>query len=199
MPFILMRHSQLLPPYDNYEKLSLSELEDLASGNLDPDVDPVFVKNNLENKDEWRALIKDSQVVLCGQARRARQTCSLVMDWAGLDLVPIVDHRINEIAFSPIALCGDSSEGTLKVLRKRLDDAIETGHAGVEGKSSITARVQDVLTEYKDKRVFCVSHGFLMKFITAHLCAEFGFSQSESCAPSAAAPVPYLGMLRIEV
>lgn len=193
-----MRHGQLLPPYDSYEKLSLSELEGLASGSLDPDVDQGFVRHGLKEMDEWRTSIKDSQVVLCGQARRAQQTCSLMMEWAGIDLSPMVDHRINEIAFSPIALCGDSTEVPLSVLRKRLDDAIETGHAGVEKRGSIIARVQDVLEEYKGKRILCVSHGFLMKFIMAHLHTEFGFSLPESCAPSAAAPVPYLGMLRIE-
>lgn len=142
---IFMRHGKMLPPYDNYESLTLFDLDSLGLRSVDPDVDSDFVWYGLKQQPAMRPLIENCDRFICSESRRTRQSCEIIMKWAGINEAVAQDSRLNEIMFLPSAWCGDYVERPLENLRQNLYQAVESENHNAEPRSSVLARLQDFL------------------------------------------------------
>ncbi len=148
------------PPYDDYSKLTLDELEKLASGLVDPSVQ-VFDLEGIKGFDPSDVLNAD--ILLCSESNRSRETLDLILGLLDLDKDVVVEPLINEIGFSPKRLV-ENGENPLRAIRENFVRSLNIEDSGSEQNEDIKKRIKTFNDRYKGKKVFGVSHGFFLGF-----------------------------------
>lgn len=156
--FTFIRHNRLKSPYDDYSKLSLDELEKLASGEVDPSTQE-FVLEDIKDFDP--SIVLDADVLLCSESSRSRETLELILKLLGIDKEIVVEPLINEISFSPKKLVVHENE-PLKSIRENFVSSLYDQNSGSEQVDDIKNRVENLNNKYEGKTVFGVCHGFFL-------------------------------------
>lgn len=158
--FTFIRHNRLKLPYDDYSKLSLDELERLASCEVDPSIQE-FTLQDIEGIK--RSIVLDADILICSESIRSRETLEFLLDLFGINKEIVVESLINEIAFSPKRLVDGDNE-PLKLIRENFVRSLNNEYSGSEQVDDIKNRIEDLKKKYKGRKVFGVSHGFFLGF-----------------------------------
>jgi broad specificity phosphatase PhoE len=183
--FTLIRHNRLKAPYDDYSKLSLDDLEKLASCEMDPSIQE-FVMEDTKGFDP--SMVLDADVLLCSESTRSRETLELLLKLLEIDKEIMIEPLINEISFSPKKLIGDSDK-PLERIRSEFVSGLYDEKSGSEQSNDIKKRIESLKHKYKGKKVFGVSHGFFMGFWSS--------IYGESIEPESLQRVDYLEVVKL--
>lgn len=163
---IFIRHNKLKPPFDCYENLSLPELDALAMGVVNPEIQKIQSLHNISP-----AIIdalKQAEYILCSESIRTQQTAKQLMKLVGVSLDIQIDGRLNEIVFTPSKILLNSCKNPLREIRSALYQHIQLGGDFAEKKEGLETRISSLLNDYEHQHVICFSHGFFMRLITAY-------------------------------
>lgn len=190
---IIIRHNKLAPPYDDYSRLDIREMDMLATHKVSPDI------QTIENKviyEKFSGIITGHQQIYCSPSARAVQTCSRILDVLMVKTGYKTDDNLKEIFFSPLELLNDSSQNPLEAIRQDLYNWVIEGRDGVESYRSLKSRLDAVLDLYGDKDCICFSHGFFIRLLVAYKHSRGDLKQALQRAASVA-PVNYLEIIKI--
>lgn len=167
MSTIIVRHSKLMPPYNNYDGLSLHDLDMLATERIQPHIDRDFALAKIQ-KYLACGLIKKGSVdaVYHSPSVRSRETAGLLAAELSIPEIEESDF-LGEIIFSPKKLVSPAafkSEGMAEV-RERVYEAVEQGKGGEstrELRERITS-VRKLIADNHNRNIVIVTHGFFMR------------------------------------
>lgn len=162
-----MRHNRLAPPYHDYSELNLQQLSQLSLQKVDPPIADLSDKDLLSMDIDF---IKNTDYFVCSESVRTQETMSQILNFLDLQKNIIIDSRVNEILFDARSLVS-CSENILGQVRDNLFDFVLGSRAGVESFDSVSERVSSFLKEYDGKKVFVLSHGFLMSLLPL-ICSQ---------------------------
>lgn len=177
MKVTFIRHASLKEPFDNYDKLSFSEINGLATGEIDPDISTQARQNIEETLSNLNSVAKNS-VIFYASSRRAKQTAKIVQDLIKKKLktkIKLVElSELNEIFFEPqkmISLKQYEEQG-LSAIRNSMFKHLSAEKLikGVENIDNVLQRIEALnkrllKAEKKFDSVICVTHGFLMRVL----------------------------------
>lgn len=157
-----LRHASLAPPFDNYDTLSLYQLDRLARQDVNPPIDPEAL---IDDTVRQKLHLDDVKTVFCATSLRARQT-SLLAGPASAKPLPLLD----EIRFTPSMLVSpaDYDARGMQAVRDGLFEALLAGDgAAAETVKDIYARIAALerLFSSSGSDILCVTHGFFMRFL----------------------------------
>lgn len=163
---LFVRHSFLRPPYDDYAKLTLVQLDRLGTHVDDPHIQP-FDKEKV--CDELESMLKNGNPVHCSPSIRTRETHQFVCAALGLrPRSPVIDDRLKEVWFRPSGFVREN-ERPLDAIRARLYECLIEGSMNTEPFEELLARVNGLLDDSELQEAVCFTHGFLMRFIKAYV------------------------------
>lgn len=186
---LVIRHNRLLPPYHDYQALSLGALDDLALGKVSPSIAPL--PQVLPWGEDIARQVIAADYMVCSSALRTQQTCAAVQALYGLDKKVRIDNRLDEILFTPSQLIVSAQENPLQAVRERLYTRLKERGAGVEAPLALEGRISDVFQEYRGENCIVFSHGFLMRLMQSVAVKKSNFSSALG-AVSDVPPVDYL-------
>lgn len=169
MKITFLRHGQLLPPYNDYNKLSLDELSDLSLQRIDPSIDVVYAEKRISANNLLR---DDFDAIFISPAKRAKQTAQMIMSKLNIGKMETSD-LIKEIVFDPKKLVTSQeyeNEG-LNSVRLELFKALEND-TNIEKISDIIARLfkfKILLKEGNNASILVITHGFLLRIIDLYI------------------------------
>lgn len=162
-----IRHSFLVEPYDNYDKLSFFQLCQLAKGEVEPKINPQsealvdqkFSQKELENYD----------LIMIGLSNRTRQTGKLLQSKVNKKIAIKKNKLLSEIYFDPAVLTSEQKykKNGMDEIRIALFKGILEGK-GTEKLNNIFVRIeklQKLLKKQKANKILCITHGFYMRFL----------------------------------
>jgi broad specificity phosphatase PhoE len=168
-----VRHNRLVAPYEDYAKLSLEQLDDLATERISPDIQAI--DDNIA-RSKFQSIINKAEVVWCSPSIRAQQTCQSTLKSCEVDKPCQVDEVLKEIYFSPKVLVKNNPQvNLLQSVRDQLYTAILEGQEGVEDYDELKARIQMIEEKYSDKKAVCFTHGFLMRLLVSYYRNGYNF------------------------
>jgi len=162
-----MRHNRLASPYHDYSELNLQQLSQLSLQKVDPPIADLSNKDLLSMDIDF---IKNADYFVCSESVRTQETMRQILNFLGLQKNIIIDSRVNELLFDAKVLVS-CSENILGQVRDNLFDFVLGSRAGVESFDSVSERVSSFLKEYDGKKVFVLSHGFLMSLLPL-ICSQ---------------------------
>lgn len=165
----LVRHAPLLPPYDDYNQLTLDQLEALSVGDVDPPIDPVRAQALVSDNTILAGAVAGQPRLICAGSLRAQQTAQVTRQ-AYPDLPePAVSKDWNEIMFSVRGMLSaslDPAEGLLPFIRTHLYTGLQTGMKGIEPLADLQVRIAAAFSAVREPAII-VTHGFLIRLIVA--------------------------------
>ena len=193
---LVVRHNRLLPPYHDYQALSLDALDDLATGRVSPPI--AALPPTLPWGEDIVRQVNAADYMVCSSALRTQQTCAAVQALYGLNKKVRIDNRLDEILFTPSQLVVSAQDNPLQAVRERLYVRLKEGGPGVEDPQALEGRISAVFQEYKGENCIVFSHGFLMRLM--HGMAEKKINFSNALAGiSEVLPVDYLEARKLNV
>lgn len=165
MKITFLRHGSLLPPFNDYSLLNLSQLTQLARQEIDPTIDTAKISNSLKDA-EYIASQYDKLIV--STSKRTYDTAIELGKKINLP-DPIKLSEVNEIMFDPSKLTtelGFQSDG-LKIIRKKLFVALANG-LNLESGKQVIERIHildQILNKLNVGSVLVVTHGFFMRYL----------------------------------
>lgn len=162
-----MRHNRLASPYHDYSELNLQQLSQLSLQKVDPPIADLSDKDLLSMDIDF---IMNADYFVCSESVRTQETMLQILNFLGLQKNIIIDSRVNELLFDAKVLVS-CSENILGQVRDHLFDFVLGSRAGVESFDSVSERVSSFLKEYDGKKVFVLSHGFLMSLLPL-ICSQ---------------------------
>lgn len=164
MNITFLRHGKLLPPFDNYDVLSLSQLSALSLQTVDPPVDLAL----LDSLIPFDSLLPEYQAIFHSPSLRARQTAQYVADKKKIPLCT-ESKEIREILFDPADFVTEKiyADVGLQSVRDGLFAALEN-NTNMETVLMIEKRLQRFFAELQQSgysSVLVVTHGFLLRII----------------------------------
>lgn len=159
-----LRHGSLLPPFNDYNRLSLEVLSALALQETDPSIDPTKASNHAVNT---QILAQKYDQLLVSPSKRTQDTALVLSKYLELPSYTVTDE-LREILFNPAMLLTEQEykDGGLQTVRQKLFEAlvdnsnIETGRDVVER----VKKLQNFFSE-KDGSILIITHGFLLRFL----------------------------------
>lgn len=169
MKVIFIRHAGLKYPYNNYDRLSLEQLDSLATGTVQPHINTRVAKAKIKKHIEDGFLVKNEvDAIYYSPTPRAEETAMIL---AGLLTAPKREELscLKEITFSPKKLVTKNTfeHQGMNAVRKALYRAIEQGVAD-ESISTLLERihrVQDLIVSDSNRTIVIVTHGFFMRLL----------------------------------
>ncbi len=161
---LLVRHGRLAAPFDDYDRLSYDQLNQLSLGVVDPGIDrekALVPLQLLKQRSDWSSF----EAVLVSESKRTRETAEIICP----HLPVIKTSSLNEIIFDLSQLVMEEqfrAEG-LPAVRVALFTALLEGK-NVERLENVFRRVEELeklIRESGFRSVICVTHGFLMRFL----------------------------------
>jgi broad specificity phosphatase PhoE len=155
---IITRHASLLPPYQDYQTLTLAELEFLGQQVIDPPIDTNFdlgcvssiLKNNSSSMSVW----------VTSESVRTEQTAKCVQKLIGVTCPIEIDPLLNEIKFSPQQIMAKYENYSSPLDAVCAYFTMETFIC-----PKTHERYQQMLCKYQNEPVLLFSHGFFMQYI----------------------------------
>lgn len=164
MNITFLRHGKLLPPFDNYDSLSLSDLSALSLQTVDPPVDLAL----LDSLVPFDSLLPDYQAVFHSPSLRAKQTAHYVADKKKIP-VRFMSEDIREILFDSAQLISETSYAKMGMqgIRNGLFQALEndTNKETILMIQKRLHRFFSLLQQRGYSSVLVVTHGFLLRII----------------------------------
>lgn len=184
MNVIFIRHADLKYPYNNYDKLSLSNLDFLATEKIQPHINRRLAKSKIKKHLADGFLTKDGvDAIYFSSALRAKETAALLADALNVKETKELKY-LKEIAFSPKELVSNTEfkRKGMDAIRKAVYKAVEQGTAD-ETTSAMVARIQRIqrlITNNSGRTIVIVTHGFFMRLLQiALLRNQLTFSVSD--------------------
>lgn len=163
---LFIRHASLRPPFDDYAKLTLKQLDELATCMIEPRIQS-FEKEKIPQELEYQ--LKKSKSIHCSPSLRTRETYEFARAALGLQpRSPVIDDRLKEIWFRPSGFVREN-ERPLDAIRARLYECLIEGSMDTEPFEELLARVDGLLDDPELQEAICFTHGFLMRFIKAYV------------------------------
>ena len=175
MKVTFIRHVLPSFPYDDYSKLSMNQLDDLALDIVDPHVKPNQEEKIGRSLKKLRAISKDT-IIVHSPNIRTRETSQIVkkvfeQNYKTTSLMEIDD--LKEVFFHPSKIVDLNSKkdvNAISLLRGGIQKNLfsESGQNAVEKLSRIEeriAKIHNFILSHKKKNIIFVTHGFLLKFL----------------------------------
>lgn len=161
----VIRHSQLEKPFDNYDKLTYDQLEQLAQGEVQPSIS----QQTPELISKATLLKSNFDAIWHSPAPRARQTAGLIAKTQPVEVPLLEQPTIGEIKFTVKGLItpAEYERHGLQPLRERFYRAIGSGTAGIDSLGSIFERLTELkaaLASSNSGNLLLVSHSFFMRY-----------------------------------
>lgn len=169
MKAIFVRHADLKYPYNNYDRLSLKQLDLLATEKTQPHISSKVAKSKIKTHLADSFIVKDGvDAIYYSPASRAKETATILADMLNVSETKELDY-LQEIAFSPKKLVPSAvfkHEG-MDAIREAVYKAVEQDTAG-ETTAALVARVhqiQALLADNNGRTIIVVTHGFFMRLL----------------------------------
>lgn len=184
MKVIFVRHADLKYPYNNYDRLSLQQLDLLATEKNQPAINSKLAKSKIKKHIADGFLNRDGvDAIYYSSTPRAIETAALLADELNVKEIKELEC-LHEIAFSPKKLISDStfeSKG-MDAVREAVYKAVEQNTAD-EATPAIVARIhqiQSLIADNSGRTIIIVTHGFFMRLLQiALLRNKLTFSVSD--------------------
>lgn len=165
MIITFLRHGSLLKPFDDYNKLTLHELSQLARQEVDPPVDSSKINVRMIAKDY---LLKKYDVLYVSKSRRTSDTAVELSK--KISLPPKIKlQELNEIVFDPSKLVTEKEfeKEKLIVIRRRLFEALEDNSNIETGKNVFQRikKIEKILKKTQGNNILIITHGFFMRYL----------------------------------
>jgi broad specificity phosphatase PhoE len=187
-----VRHATLRPPFNDYGKLTLAQLDRLATHMDDPQIE-LFAKEDV--CDELVEVLKNGNPVHCSPSLRTRETYEFACAALGLQpRSPVIDDRLKEVWFRPSGFVREN-ERPLDAIRARLYECLIEGSMDTEPFEELLARVDGLLDDPELQEAICFTHGFLIRFIKVYVAVD----RDRKLLPDAlknSPPIEYLGCFK---
>lgn len=165
-----IRHGKLLLNYKNHADMPMHILADLASKKIDPPIDSLFLKKNI-NKLSKIIPFGKLDVIYASPSKRCRESAEFISDYINKKdnkKIPIITSlELKEVKFDLHKIY----KGKNKVVFKNLnDDVFKAMVTGVGSESAKTAQMRinkfmNKIKKNKSKRILVISHDFVMRVI----------------------------------
>ena len=162
---LLIRHNRLVAPFHDYSSLSVEEMDQLATGEVSPDIQPL---NDASLKKENLSLLKGADFFVCSESSRTQQTCSAIMGIIDIQKDVCVDSNLNEVFFRPSRMKRKPNEPILETVRSQLYASILSNDPYVEPIATLQTRIESIVSLYQSKNVVLFTHGFLMRLVKSY-------------------------------
>lgn len=165
MTITFLRHGPLLPPYDDYNKLSLDQLNDLALQNINPSVNEEAARKRIASS----VLLKEAfDVIYVSPSARTMETAKIINQYTEIKNIEILDE-LKEILFTPKDLVDKKKyqRSGLQAVREGLFEALENG-SNTENLQDIIARIsrlENKIVSTTQSSVLIITHGFLLRVL----------------------------------
>lgn len=189
---IIIRHNKLKPPFDDYIKLDLFQLDQLATDRISPDIQGLPDSMDI---DLFRGILSGCDKIFCSSSSRTQQTCYEVQKLCGLNKSFQQSDLLNEIFFSPLPILKEAVN-PLQHVRDNLYSWIREGNPNAEAKSVLHDRIRKITTEFMSEGVVCFSHGFLIRLLKAYIESNMDFELALKFVDSVK-PVDYLEITKL--
>ena len=186
-----IRHARLVSPYNDYGSLSFTDISDLATGKIDPDVDPVMLSEVKKTLIRLKS-VTERVIILHADSQRAFQTSEYIQKIAREEIGELPEiiqtPELNEIFFDPKKLM--TSEEFMKdglgCIRERVFDSLAgekilggelKNKKSVESVKNIFSRIEKLERKISaltsdGTQVICVTHGFLLRLLQIYFLLE---------------------------
>jgi len=186
---LLVRHNISRPPFDDYNAMSLKDIDDIAMFVNDPHIQAFDKKDICEDLEK---MLKEGNPVRCSTSTRTHETYEIACSALGIiSNNPVIDERLKEIWFRPSGFV-QANELPLDAIRKRLYDCLLEGSMDTEPFHDLLSRVNHLLDDPDLKNTICFTHGFLMRFIKAYIEVDRKLESLPSALKNTP-PIGYLG------
>lgn len=161
---LFVRHGRLVPPYDDYDRLSFAELRSLALQTVDPgiEIDRAYLDLNLlKNQTELHLF----EAIMISDSKRTSETADIIND-----KLPVIQTScLNEILFdlSKLVTEDEFAQNGLVSVREGLFEALLEGK-NKESLEQVWQRLKELdgmIRKRGFQSIICVTHGFLMRFV----------------------------------
>ena len=186
MKVIFVRHADLMYPYNNYDRLSLEQLDLLATGTAQPHINTKLAMSKIQKHIADGFFAKDGiNAIYYSPALRAKETAVLLAGTLNVTEVEELGY-LHEIAFSPSKLISDTTfqRKGMDAVRKAVYKAVAE-NAADEATPAMLARVrqiQSLISRNDDKTIIIVTHGFFMRLLQLvflHKTVHFSVSSQQ--------------------
>lgn len=169
MKVIFVRHADLKYPYNNYDRLSLKQLDLLATEKIQPHVNSRLAKTKIKKYLACGFLAKNGvDAIYYSSAPRAKETAAILADMLNVSKTQELSY-LKEIGFSPKRLISNSTfeHSGMNVVRKAVYEAIEQDAADETYKELVAriGQIKKLLGKHKGQTIVVVTHGFLMRLL----------------------------------
>lgn len=160
-----IRHSKLEYPYNDYSRLTFSQIRSLATGKIEPNICPESQKMLLKKFTVKQ--LRSFDLIFCSHSKRTKQTARLVLKLTGKQIEVKETENLSEIFFDPAALITEEEfiKYGLATIRKSLFCGMENG-IGAETLKQVLNRAQKLkneLTGLPHSNILCITHSFYMR------------------------------------
>jgi broad specificity phosphatase PhoE len=190
---IIIRHNTLKPPYDDYTKLSLQQMDQLATHQVSPPIQDI---PSTLIMDRFAPLFTTGRSVWCSDSLRTSQTYLAISQVLNNQNSHRIEPNLNEITFSPLALMDDPSQNPLQAIRNHLYDWIAQRRAGIEDYDLLQKRMDHVLDHYQNTDAICFSHGFFIRLLIAYVQSNRNMDKALEYAQGLQ-PIDYLQIVTL--
>jgi len=165
MKITFLRHGPLLPPYDDYNKLSLDQLNDLALQNIDPSINKTIVRKRISSN----VLLNEAfDIAYISPSVRTVETARIINQHTEIKNTEILDE-LKEIVFTPKNLVDKKryKQSGLQAVREGLFEALENG-SNTENLQDIVTRIsrlENKIISTTHSSVLIITHGFLLRIL----------------------------------
>lgn len=164
-----IRHSQLAPPFNDYSKLSFSQIANLASGRVDPSIvdDTEFIKSKFD-----RANFNEVDYILHSPFLRAKQTARIIKSFFK-NTIPCKEEKLlTEIYFDPVIITDENlynQKGISEIRKSLLQEVVaKTKNKNAEHITNLIARIEQLkknIELMQHKNILCITHSFFMRVL----------------------------------
>lgn len=170
---IFIRHANLKYPYNNYDRLSLKQLDLLATEKTQPHINSRLAKSKIKKHITNGFLAKNRiDAIYYSSAPRAKETAVILADILNVNVTMELDY-LKEIAFSPKRLVSDDvfKRKGMKAIREAVYKSVEQDRAD-ETTAMLVSRIKKVkklIVQHKGQTILVVTHGFFMRLLQISL------------------------------
>lgn len=173
MKAVFIRHGDLKYPYNSYDKLSLYQLDLLATEKVQPSINIRLAKSKIRNH-KHEGLFTDGRIdtIYHSPTLRATETALLISDELNVGHVKEMDF-LKEVSFSPKKLVSEADFKLhgMEAVREAVYEAVAEDGAS-ESFFELIGRVnmvKQMLLENKRQNIAIVTHGFFMRLLQISL------------------------------
>ena len=184
-----IRHTRLMNPFDDYGRLSVEQLDDLAKDVVDPEIDMQYI-NSLESSLKKIKSIHENTIIFYSPTLRARGTAesikTILKNFNKKKIYLIQLNELKEINFQPKLIISDNKSHLpgIDIIRKEISNNLfddrDTEHVEslINTQNRINTVKEKIIGLTNKINIICITHGFLLKFLQMYfLLGKHSFSE----------------------